>query len=129
MRRQSAWVLVVFGWSRDVDAAGVDCSGVGRVPRIQQRPPGGCRSWPIRHRTVLRLSRVPWKLRWRSPARFLPCGRCRASAKTHQLKKGTVMKKSSQGRAGDASVIAMPEQVSVAMAEIAENMSEGLLAL
>lgn len=39
------------------------------------------------------------------------------------------MKKSSQGRAGDASVIAMPEQVSVAMAEIAENMSEGLLAL
>ena len=36
----------------------------------------------------VRLSRVSWKLRWRSPARFLPCGRCRASAKTHQLKKG-----------------------------------------
>ncbi len=41
----------------------------------------------------------------------------------------TVMKKSSQNRAGDASVVAIPEQVSVAMAEIAENMSEGLLAL
>jgi len=39
------------------------------------------------------------------------------------------MKKSSQNRAGDASVAAIPEQVSVAMAEIAENMSEGLLAL
>jgi transposase-like protein len=39
------------------------------------------------------------------------------------------MKKSSQNRAGDASVVAIPEQVSVAMAEIAENMSEGLLAL
>jgi len=39
------------------------------------------------------------------------------------------MKKSSQNRAGDTSVVAIPEQVSVAMAEIAENMSEGLLAL
>jgi putative transposase len=39
------------------------------------------------------------------------------------------MKKSSQNRAGDVSVVAIPEQVSVAMAEIAENMSEGLLAL
>jgi len=38
------------------------------------------------------------------------------------------MKKSSQNRAGDTSVVAIPEQVSVAMAEIAENMSEGLLA-
>ncbi|MCX2710976.1 IS256 family transposase [Mycolicibacterium sp. J2] len=39
------------------------------------------------------------------------------------------MKKSSQNRAGDASMVAIPEQVSVAMAEIAGNMSEGLLAL
>ncbi|BBX52638.1 hypothetical protein GCM10009645_51280 [Mycolicibacterium poriferae] len=39
------------------------------------------------------------------------------------------MKNSSQNRAGDASVVAIPEQVSVAMAEIAGNMSEGLLAL
>ena len=34
----------------------------------------------------------------------------------------TVMKKKSQNRAGDASVVAIPEKVSVAMAEIAENM-------
>jgi putative transposase len=39
------------------------------------------------------------------------------------------MKKSSQNRAGVASVVAIPEQVSVAMGEIAENMSEGLLKL
>jgi len=64
-------------------------------------------------------------LRWRSPARFLPCGRCRASAKTHQQEKGTVMKKSSENTAVNAT--AFPEQVSVAMAEIAENMREGLL--
>jgi hypothetical protein len=31
-----------------------------------------------------RLSRVSLKLRWRSPARDLLCGRCRASAKTHR---------------------------------------------
>jgi hypothetical protein len=29
-------------------------------------------------RDIARLSRVSWKLRWRSPARYLPCGRCRA---------------------------------------------------
>ncbi|WP_236745966.1 hypothetical protein [Mycobacteroides abscessus] len=23
------------------------------MPRVQQRPPGGCRSWPIHHRTVI----------------------------------------------------------------------------
>jgi putative transposase len=39
------------------------------------------------------------------------------------------MKKSSQNRAGSVSMPAIPERVSVAMAEIAENMSEGLLAL
>jgi putative transposase len=39
------------------------------------------------------------------------------------------MKKSSQKRTGDASMVAIPDQVSVAMAEIAENMQEGLLAL
>jgi hypothetical protein len=61
-------------------------------------------------------------LRWRSPARFLPCGRCRASAKTHRQEKGTVMKKSSENTAVNAT--AFPEQVSVAMAEIAENMQE-----
>jgi transposase-like protein len=39
------------------------------------------------------------------------------------------MKKSSQIQSADATVSAMPEQVSVAMGEIAGNMSEGLLAL
>ena len=43
--------------------------------------------------------------------------------------KGTTMKKSSQIQSVDASVTAVPERVSVAMAEIAENMQEGLLAL
>ena len=39
------------------------------------------------------------------------------------------MKKSSQIQPVDATTLAFPEQVSVAMAEIAENMREGLLAL
>jgi transposase-like protein len=39
------------------------------------------------------------------------------------------MKKSSQIKSVDASTSAVPERVSVAMAEIAENMGEGLLAL
>jgi len=43
--------------------------------------------------------------------------------------KGTTMKNSSQGRAEDATMVAIPEHVIVAMAEIAGNMQEGLLAL
>ena len=43
--------------------------------------------------------------------------------------KGTTMKKSSQIQSVDASAPAILERVSVAMAEIAENMQEGLLAL
>ncbi len=39
------------------------------------------------------------------------------------------MKKSSQNQPADATALAMPERVSVAMAEIAEDMQEGLLAL
>ncbi len=39
------------------------------------------------------------------------------------------MKKSSQNQPADATTPAVPERVSVAMAEIAENMQEGLLAL
>ena len=39
------------------------------------------------------------------------------------------MKKSNQNLPVDAMTPAIPEQVSVAMAEIAENMGEGLLAL
>jgi len=38
--------------------------------------------------------------------------------------KGTTMKKSSQIQSVDASTSAVPERVSVAMAEIAENMGE-----
>ena len=43
--------------------------------------------------------------------------------------KGTAVKKSSQNQPVDASALAIPERVSVAMAEIAESMQEGLLAL
>jgi putative transposase len=43
--------------------------------------------------------------------------------------KGTAVKKSSQNRPVDASAPAIPDQVSVAMAEIAEKIHEGLLAL
>ncbi|MEO7352296.1 MAG: IS256 family transposase, partial [Marmoricola sp.] len=39
------------------------------------------------------------------------------------------MTKKYQTKTGDASALAMPEQVSVAMDEIAEDMREGLLAL
>ena len=39
------------------------------------------------------------------------------------------MKKSIQNQPADATAPAIPEQVGVAMAEIAENMREGLLAL
>jgi putative transposase len=43
--------------------------------------------------------------------------------------KGTTMKKSNQSQSVEASTSAVPERVSVAMDEIAENMGEGLLAL
>jgi putative transposase len=43
--------------------------------------------------------------------------------------KETTMKKSNQIQFVDASASTVPERVSVAMAEIAENMGEGLLAL
>ena len=47
----------------------------------------------------------------------------------HTNSKGTAVKKSSQNQPADATTPAVPERVSVAMAEIAENMQEGLLAL
>lgn len=43
--------------------------------------------------------------------------------------KGTAVKKSNQNLAVDVATPAFPDHVSVAMAEIAENMQEGLLAL
>jgi putative transposase len=47
----------------------------------------------------------------------------------HTNSKGTAVKKSSQIQSVNASAPAIPERVGVAMAEIAENMQEGLLAL
>jgi putative transposase len=51
------------------------------------------------------------------------------SAKNTNSKGTTTVKKSNQNLAVDATTPAIPEHVSVAMAEIAENMGEGLLAL
>src|SRR6476469_4231661 len=66
---------------------------------------------------------------WRSPAVDLPCGRCRAFRQEHHQKGTTTVKKSSQNQPVDATTLAFPEHVSVAMAEIAEHVGEGLLAL
>lgn len=64
MQRQSAWVLVVFGWSRDVQAWGLVCSGVCRVLLVQRRPrAGGCRSWLIRHRVSTDTIDLPRRYR------------------------------------------------------------------
>ena len=51
------------------------------------------------------------------------------SAKNTNSKGTTTVKKSNQNVAVDATTPTIPEHVSVAMAEIAENMQEGLLAL
>src|SRR3954467_1809301 len=77
-----------------------------------------------------RLSRVSWKLRWRSPAhtgREVGVGR-----PPRHHRQGTAVTKKYQNEkidtpTGDAFVV--PERVSVAMAEIAGSMREGLLAL
>jgi len=66
-------------------------------------------------------------LRWRSPARCLPRGRCRVSAKKFD-KKGTAVTKNYQTRTSMKSAelrLALPETVTVAMGEIAENVQEG----
>ncbi len=70
-------------------------------------------------------------MRWRSPAQLLPRGRCWASAKTLN-EKGTAVNKNYQKSmtvAPDAHGLTVPEHVTVAMAEIAGDMREGLLAL
>jgi putative transposase len=80
---------------------------------------------------VERLSRVSWKLRGRSPARTgreVGVGR----PPRHHARQGTAVTKKYQKDkidtpAGDGLVV--PERVSVAMAEIAGSMREGLLAL
>src|SRR3954467_5390992 len=77
-----------------------------------------------------RLSRVSWKLRWRSPAhtgREVGVGR-----PPRHHRQGTAVTKKYQNEkidtpAGDDFVV--PERVSVAMAGIAGSMREGLLAL
>jgi putative transposase len=51
------------------------------------------------------------------------------SAKNTNSKGTTTVKKTNQNVAVNATTPAIPEHVSVAMAEIAENMQEGLLAL
>ena len=47
----------------------------------------------------------------------------------HTNSKGTAVKKSIQNVPVDAPALTFPDHVSVAMAEISENMQEGLLAL
>src|SRR3954447_21371519 len=78
-----------------------------------------------------RLSRVSWKLRWRSPART---GRevGVGHPPRHHFEQGTAVTKKYQKNEIDtlaADGFVVPERVSVAMAEIAGSMREGLLAL
>src|SRR3954469_5998655 len=84
-------------------------------------------SWPP---CATRLSRVSWKLRWRSPART--SREVGAGRPPRHHRQGTAVTKKYQKKeidtpAGDGLVV--PEGVSVAMAEIAGSMREGLLAL
>src|SRR3954464_12647258 len=76
-----------------------------------------------------RLSRVSWKLRWRSPAhtgREVGVGR-----PPRHHRQGTAVTKKYQKNNIDTPTddLVVPERVSVAMAEIAGSMREGLLAL
>src|SRR3954464_6691223 len=78
-----------------------------------------------------RLSRVSWKLRWRSPARTgrevgvgrPPRHHRRGTAVTKKYQKNNI------DTPTDGEGLLVPERVSVAMAEIAGSMREGLLAL
>src|SRR3954471_22764159 len=77
-----------------------------------------------------RLSRVSWKLRWRSPARTSREVGVGRPPRHHR--QGTAMTKKYQKQKIDtpaADGLVVPERVSVAMAEIAGSMREGLLAL
>src|SRR3954464_11919251 len=78
-----------------------------------------------------RLSRVSWKLRWRSPART---GReVGVGRPPRHHRQGTAVTKRYQNKKIDTPTdgdgVVVPERVSVAMAEIAGSMREGLLAL
>jgi hypothetical protein len=68
-------------------------------------------------------------LRWRSPPGDLPCGRCRATAKTLD-QKGTAAPKDTQRSATtDQAQLQLPGQVTVAVTQLAGAAREGLLAL
>jgi len=74
------------------------------------------------------LSRVSWKLRWRSPSdAFLAVAVGRPPRQPDE--QGTAVTKKYRTTELDTSALAVPEQVSVAMKEIAADMREGLLAL
>ena len=73
-----------------------------------------------------RLSRFSWKLRWRSPARDLPSGRCRAFRQEHRREGDHREEELSRpSPCGASAWPRLPERVSVAMAEIAEHMRRG----
>src|SRR3954452_5037415 len=100
-----------------------------RIVRWGSRVPGTRLSPEGRHAPT-ELSRVSWKLKWRSPART---GReVGVGHPPRHHRQGTAVTKKYQNREidmPDALGIAVPERVSVAMAEIAGSMREGLLAL
>src|SRR3954469_8853560 len=84
-------------------------------------------SWPP---CATRLSRVSWKLRWRSPARTSREVGVGRPPRHHR--QGTAVTKKYQKQkidtpTGDGLVV--PERVSLAMGEIVGSMREGLLAL
>jgi hypothetical protein len=68
-------------------------------------------------------------LRWRSPPGDLPCGRCRATAKSLDQKGTAVPKDTHHSAATDQVLGHLPERVTVADAELANAAREGLLAL
>src|SRR5215211_6004180 len=72
---------------------------------------------------------VPVEVEVAVPASDLPCGRCRASAKTLDQKGTAVPKDTQPTTRTDHAKLQLPEQVSVAVAELAGAAREGLLAL
>src|SRR4051794_2573013 len=93
--------------------------------------PGLAKSYQSVGQRLPRLSRVSWKLRWRSPART---GReVGVGRPPRHHRQGTAVSKKYQKNnidtPTDGEGFVVPERVSVAMAEIAGSMREGLLAL
>jgi hypothetical protein len=74
--------------------------------------------------SALKLVRVSWKLRWRSPARNLRCLGVWPSARNSESP-GTAVKEGSQVQPVDASVSMIHQSGSgVAPSEVAENYAE-----